>query len=61
MLLWLWRRLVTTAPIRPIAWEPLCATSAGLERQKKKKKPQNGLNVKLDTIKLEESIDRTIL
>ena len=40
-LLWLWRRAVATAPIRPLAWEPLYATGAALEkakRQKKKKK-----------------------
>ena len=44
MLLWLWRRLVATAlirPLRPLAWEPPYATGADLEkakRQKKKKK-----------------------
>ena len=40
-LLWLWRRLPTTAPIRPLAWEPPYAMGAALEktkRQKKKKK-----------------------
>ena len=40
MLLWLWHRPVATAPIRPLAWEPLCATGAAQEmakRQKKKK------------------------
>ena len=39
-LLWLWRRLVATAPIRPLAWEPLYAEGAAQEmakRQKKKK------------------------
>ena len=37
---WLWCRLVATAPIRPLAWEPPCAEGAALEmakRQKKKK------------------------
>ena len=41
VLLWLWRRLVATAPIRPLAWEHTYAESAALEkakRQKKKKK-----------------------
>jgi len=41
-LLWLWRRPVATAPIRPLAWEPPYAAGAAREmakkRQKKKKK-----------------------
>ena len=37
-LLWLWRRLVATAPIRPLAREPPNATEAALEKTKKKKK-----------------------
>ena len=40
-LLWLWRRLVATAPIRPLAWDPPYAAGAAQEmgkRQKKKKK-----------------------
>ena len=37
MLLWLWHRLVATAPIRPLAWEPPCAVGVALKRQKKKK------------------------
>ena len=45
-LLWLWRRLVATAPIRPLAWEPPHAEGMTLEkakRQKKKKKKSLGL------------------
>ena len=50
MLLWLWRRLVATAPIQPLAWEPPYAAGAAQEiatttttttttkRQKDKKK-----------------------
>ena len=38
VLLWLWHRPVATAPIRPLAWEPACATGAALENTKKKKK-----------------------
>ena len=41
MLLWLWRRLVATALIRPLAWEPPYAAGAAQEtakRPKKKKK-----------------------
>jgi len=45
-LLWLWRRLVATAPIGPLAWEPPYAAGAAQEiatttttkRQKKKKR-----------------------
>ena len=41
LLLWLWHRLVATAPIRPLAWEPPYAAGAAQEmakRPKKKKK-----------------------
>jgi len=40
-LLWLWRRLAATTPIRPLAWEPPYAAGAAQEmakRPKKKKK-----------------------
>ena len=40
-MLWLWRRPVAAAPIRPLAWDPPYAVGAALEkakRQKKKKK-----------------------
>jgi len=37
-LLWLWRRLVATAPIRPLAWKPPYAAGAAQEIAKKKKK-----------------------
>ena len=40
VLLWLWCRLAATALIRPLAWEPPCATGGALKRQKKKK-PQD--------------------
>ena len=42
-MLWLWRRRVATALIRPLAWEPPYAEDAALKRkkkEKKKKKPQ---------------------
>ena len=45
-LLWLWCRLVATAPIRPLAWEPPYAIGVALEkakRQKKKKKKDSRL------------------
>ena len=40
VLLWLWHRLVATAPIRPLAWEPPHAMGVAQElakRQKEKK------------------------
>ena len=37
-LLRLWCRLVATALIRPLAWEPPYVTVAALKRQKRKKK-----------------------
>ena len=33
-LLWLWCRLVATAPIRPLAWEHPYAAGTALKRQK---------------------------
>ena len=38
VLLWLWHRSVATAPIRPLAWEPLYAVGVAQEKAKKKKK-----------------------
>ena len=43
-LLWLWRRPAATAPIRPLAWEPPCATGVALEKAKKKKKRNRKTN-----------------
>ena len=37
-LLWLWCRLMATALIRPLAWEPSYPPSAALEKDQKKKK-----------------------
>ena len=37
MLLWLWRRLVVTTQISPLAWETPHASGAALKRRKKKK------------------------
>jgi len=34
VLLWLWCRLEATALIRPLAWEPPCATGAAIKRKK---------------------------
>jgi len=43
-LLRLWRRLVATAPIRPLAWESPCAIGAALERAKRQKKKKKVYN-----------------
>ena len=43
-LLWLWPRLVATAPFRPLAWEPPYAEGEALE---KTKKPQNTIRLTL--------------
>ena len=32
-LLWLWRRLAATVPIRPLAWEPLYAPGVALKKK----------------------------
>ena len=37
VLLWLWRRPEAKAPIGALAWEPLYAMEAALEKEKKKK------------------------
>ena len=43
VLLWLWHRLATIAPIRPLAWELPYALSVALEKTKKKKKKKKKL------------------
>ena len=40
-LLWLWRRLVATAPIGLLAWEHPYAAGAALEKAKKDQKKKN--------------------
>ena len=45
-LLLLWCRLVTVAPVQPLAWEPPYASGAALKSQKKKKKEKKGKMVK---------------
>jgi len=44
VLLWLWRRLVATAPIRPLAWEPPYAAGAAQEIAKRQKKKNSNNN-----------------
>ena len=46
VLLWLWCRLVATALIRPLAWEPPYAEGVALKRTKyKKKKKKHGVPI----------------
>ena len=40
-LLWLWHRPAAAAPIRPLAWEPPCATGAALKTKIKTKTKTN--------------------
>ena len=38
VLLWLWSRPASTAPIGPLAWDPPYAASVALKKQKERKK-----------------------
>ena len=40
VLLWLWHRPATIAPIQPLAWDPPYAVSAALKSKGKKTKKQ---------------------
>ena len=40
VLLWLWRRLAATAPIRPLAWESPYAAGAAQEMANRQKQQQ---------------------
>ena len=46
-LLWLWRRLETTALIGPLAWEPPRAAGAGAALKSKKKKRKKEIKIEL--------------
>ena len=52
-LLWLWCRLVATAPIRPLAWKPPYAAGAAREMAKKTKKDKK----KKKTLKFQELLN----
>ena len=39
---WLWCRLASTAPTRPLAWEAPYAMGAALEKPKKKRERERG-------------------
>ena len=40
---WLWLRLVATAPIRPLAWEPPWEHGSGPRKGKKTKKKKKSI------------------
>ena len=44
MLLWLWCRLVATAPIGPLAWETPYAVGVALEKTKRQQQQQKRHN-----------------
>ena len=51
-LLWLWRRLVATAPIQPLTWEPphVAGAAEGMtKRQKDKKKKEEGPKLEIES------------
>ena len=47
VLLWLWCRPATTAPIRPLAWQLPYATGMALEKTKRQEKKKKELNLML--------------
>ena len=50
-LLWLWHRLMATAPIRPLAWEPPCAAGAAQEKQKTHTQKRNKTELIIKNLK----------
>ena len=51
-LLWLWHRLVATAPVRPLAWEPPYVTGAAQEIAKRQKKTKTKTKNTKTTLKI---------
>jgi len=51
-LLWLWHRLVATAPIQPLAWESPYAAGAAQEIAKKKDKNKQTTKTKHYTFEI---------
>ena len=47
-LLWLWRRPVFTALIKPLAWEPPYAAGAALEKEKRQNKTKQNKKTNLE-------------
>jgi len=60
-LLWLWRRLVATALIRRLAWEPPYATGVAQEKAKKKKEKETDFRwMKSDTTTISTAFYRSV-
>ena len=60
-LLWLWHRLVATAPISSLAWEPPYAAGAVLKAQKtRKRKEKKGKEKKRKDLQInaEDSVEK---
>ena len=55
-LLWLWRRLLATALIRPLTWEPPYAMGVALEKAKRPKKKKSEKVNALDLIRKEKIV-----
>ena len=51
-LLWLWCRLATSAPIRPLAWELSYATCVALKKEKEKRNRKDNPRMGEDICKL---------
>ena len=45
LLWWLWSRPAATAPVRPLAWQPSCATGAALENAKQTNKQKKTMKL----------------
>ena len=56
VLLWLWRRLVATAPIRPLAWEPSYAASAALEKTKNKQTKTPCMQISISNLCIKKKV-----
>ena len=54
-LLWLWRRLAATAPIRPLAWEPPYAAGVAQEIAKRQKEKSLKYNKSKNSDKLRDN------
>ena len=56
VLLWLWHRLVATAVILPLAWEPPYAADVALEKTKRQKKEVARVDIFVLFLFLEEML-----
>ena len=59
-LLWLWRRLVATAPIGPLAWEPPCAVGVAQEMAKRQQQQEQQQQKKISYQKMYDYVKEFI-